>query len=74
MGPGRVSAVGHLASSWQQLQHRVPCKLDSTHGLLEEGEEEVTATEGLGVLLSPADLDPMAYELQVLFQNVKLTY
>ena len=41
MAPGRVSAVGHLVSSWQQLQHQVPYKFDSTHGRLEEGEEEV---------------------------------
>lgn len=72
MGPGKVSAVGHLASSWQQLQHQIPCKLDSTHGLLEVGEEEVTVMKGLGVLSFLADLGPTAYEPRVSFQNARL--
>lgn len=74
MGLGSVCAVGHLASSWHQLQHQVPYKPDSSHEQLEEGGEEVEAMKGLEVLLSLLDLAPMLPEPQVSSQNESLTY
>lgn len=62
MGLGRVCAVGHLVSFWQELQHQVPYKPDSTHERLEEGEEEVEVMKELEVLLSLPDLDPTHHE------------
>lgn len=74
MDLGRVCAVDHLASFWQQLQHQVPYKSDSIHERLEEGEEVVEAMKGLEVLLSLPDPDPTQHGPQVLSQNESLTY
>lgn len=74
MGLEKECAVAHLAASWQLLQHQVPCKPDSTHEPLEEGEEEAEAMQGLVVLLSLPDLDPMQHEPQEISQNESLTY
>lgn len=70
----KVCAVGHLASFWQQLQHQVPYKPDSTHEQLAEGEEEVEAMQGLEDLLFLPDHDPTQHETQVQSQNESLTY
>lgn len=72
MGLAMVYVVGHLASSWQQLQHQVPYKPDSTHEQLEEVEEEVEEMKVLEVSL--LDFAPMQPEPQVLSQNESLTY
>ena len=74
MGLGRVHAVGHLASSWQQLQHQVLYKLDSTHEHSGEGEGAVEVKKGLEVPLSLPDFGPMQHEPQESSQNESLTY
>lgn len=74
MGLVTECAVGHLTSFWQQLQHRAPYKPDSIHEQSEEGEVEAEAMQGLEVLLSLPDTDPMLHDPQVSSQNETLTY
>lgn len=62
-------------SFWQQLQRWVPYNPDSTHEQLKEGEEEeVEAMQGLDVLLSLPELDPIQREYWVMPQNETLSY
>lgn len=71
MAPERVCAVGHPASFWQQLPHRVPCTPGSTRERLEEGAEG-EAIQGLEVLLFLPDRDPTRHEPRAPAQNESL--
>lgn len=62
----KVFAVGGLMTFWQQLQHQVLYKPDSTH---EQLEEDVQGIQGLEALFSLTALDPIQHEPQVQFQN-----